>query len=182
VQLNATTFVQDVLAIVHEVGLDPATLILELTESMLLEDAALVSAKLEALRRKGIRIAIDDFGTGYSSLSYLRRLPVDILKIAKPFIDDLAGGAAGADEDFTRAIVSLAEALQVQVIAEGIESAMQVTRLLELGCLAGQGFHLCHPLPEAEIQLLIHHGGIDRGRLKAQTQQPANVLTLRSVR
>jgi EAL domain-containing protein (putative c-di-GMP-specific phosphodiesterase class I) len=70
----------------------------------------------------------------------------------------------------------------VQVIAEGIESAMQVTRLLELGCLAGQGFHLCHPLPEAEIQLLIHHGGIDRGRLKAQTQQPANVLTLRSVR
>ncbi|HEY8674164.1 MAG TPA: EAL domain-containing protein [Candidatus Dormibacteraeota bacterium] len=182
VQLNATTFVQDVLAIVHEVGLDPATLILELTESMLLEDAALVSAKLEALRRKGIRIAIDDFGTGYSSLSYLRRLPVDILKIAKPFIDDLAGGAAGADEDFTRAIVSLAEALQVQVIAEGIESAMQVMRLLELGCLAGQGFHLCHPLQEAEVQLLIHHGGIDRGRLKAPTQQPANVLTLRSVR
>jgi diguanylate cyclase (GGDEF)-like protein len=182
VQLNATTFVQDVLGIVSEVGLDPSTLILELTESMLLEDTALVSTKLEALRRKGIRIAIDDFGTGYSSLSYLRRLPVDILKIAKPFIDDLAGGAAGADEDFTRAIVSLAEALQVQVIAEGIESALQVSRLLELGCLAGQGFHLCHPLPEAEVQLLIHQGGIDRGRLKAPSQQGANVLTLRSVR
>jgi EAL domain-containing protein (putative c-di-GMP-specific phosphodiesterase class I) len=182
VQLNATTFVQDVLGIVSEVGLDPATLILELTESMLLEDTALVSTKLEALRRKGIRIAIDDFGTGYSSLSYLRRLPVDILKIAKPFIDDLAGGADGADEDFTRAIVSLAEALQVQVIAEGIESALQVTRLLELGCLAGQGFHLCHPLPEAEVQLLIHHGGIDRGRLKSPSAQAANVLTLRSVR
>ena len=65
-------------------------------------------------------------------MSYLRRLPVDILKIAKPFVDDLAGGAAGADEDFTRAIVSLAEALQVQVVAEGIEAASQVTRLLEL--------------------------------------------------
>jgi len=182
VQLNTPTFVQDVLAIVGEVGLDPATLIIELTESMLLDDAALVSAKLEALRRKGIRIAIDDFGTGYSSLSYLRRLPVDILKIAKPFIDDLAGGAGGADEDFTRAIISLAEALQVQVIAEGIEAASQVARLLELGCLAGQGFHLCHPLPEAEVQLLIHQGGIDRGRLKYAPAQAANVLTLRSVR
>ncbi len=147
IQLNSASFVQDVLRIVNEVGLPPETLILELTESMLLEDTAMVSAKLEALRRKGIRIAIDDFGTGYSSLSYLRRLPVDILKIAKPFIDDLA--AARADEDFTRAIVSLAEALQVQVIAEGIEAASRSTRLLQLGCLAGQGFHLCHPLPEA---------------------------------
>jgi diguanylate cyclase (GGDEF)-like protein len=182
VQLNTPTFVQDVLGTVREVGLAPATLIVELTESMLLDDAALVSAKLEALRRKGIRIAIDDFGTGYSSLSYLRRLPVDILKIAKPFIDDLAGGAGGTDEDFTRAIISLAEALQVQVIAEGIEAASQVARLLELGCLAGQGFHLCHPLPEAEVRLLIHQGGIDRGRLKYAAQQSANVLTLRSVR
>jgi EAL domain-containing protein (putative c-di-GMP-specific phosphodiesterase class I) len=182
VQLNTTTFVQDVLAVVREVGLDPSTLVLEITESMLAEDTALVSAKLEALRRKGIRIAIDDFGTGYSSLSYLRRLPVDILKIAKPFVDDLAGGAAGADEDFTRAIVSLAEALQVQVIAEGIEAVSQVTRLLELGCLAGQGFHLCHPLPESEVELLLRNGGIDRSRLKSDLEPVANVLPLRSAR
>jgi diguanylate cyclase (GGDEF)-like protein len=182
VQLNTTTFVQDVLAVVREVGLDPSTLVLEITESMLAEDTALVSAKLEALRRKGIRIAIDDFGTGYSSLSYLRRLPVDILKIAKPFVDDLAGGAAGADEDFTRAIVSLAEALQVQVIAEGIEAVSQVTRLLELGCLAGQGFHLCHPLPESEVELLLRNGGIDRSRLKSDVEPVANVLPLRSAR
>jgi EAL domain-containing protein (putative c-di-GMP-specific phosphodiesterase class I) len=175
VQLNTATFVQDVLAIVQEVGLAPETLILELTESMLLEDAVLVSAKLEALRRKGIRIAIDDFGTGYSSLSYLRRLPVDILKIAKPFIDDLAGGA---DEDFTRAIVRLAEALQLQVIAEGIEAASQVTRLLGLGCLAGQGYHLCHPVPEGEVELLLRNGGIDRGRLVSQPEPAANVLPM----
>ena len=121
VQLNTPTFVAGRARDRRtRSGLAPDTLILEITESMLLEDTALVSAKLEALRRKGIRIAIDDFGTGYSSLSYLRRLPVDILKIAKPFVDDLG---SGADEDFTRAIVSLAEALQVQVIAEGIESA-----------------------------------------------------------
>jgi len=79
IQLNSATFVQDVLGIVEDVGLPADTLILELTESMLLEDTAMVSAKLEALRRTGIRIAIDDFGTGYSSLSYLRRLPVEAL-------------------------------------------------------------------------------------------------------
>ena len=92
-------------------------------------------------------------------LSYLRRLPVDILKIAKPFVDDLAGGE---EEDFTRAIVTIADALQLHVIAEGIEAASQVTRLLSLGCLAGQGYHLCHPLPATEIDQLLRHGGIDR--------------------
>ena len=98
-------------------------------------------------------------------MSYLRRLPVDILKIAKPFVDDLAGGA---EEDFTRAIVTIADALQLHVIAEGIEAASQVTRLLSLGCLAGQGYHLCHPLPSVEIEQLLRHGGIDRNRLEAE--------------
>jgi diguanylate cyclase (GGDEF)-like protein len=164
VQLNAPTFVEDVLAIVEETGLAPGTLILELTESMFVEDTAIVTAKLEALRNAGIRVAIDDFGTGYSSLSYLRRLPVDILKIAKPFVDDLANGA---EEDFTRAIVTIADALQLHVIAEGIEAASQVTRLLSLGCLAGQGYHLCHPLPAVEVEQLLRHGGIDRARLES---------------
>jgi EAL domain-containing protein (putative c-di-GMP-specific phosphodiesterase class I) len=109
-------------------------------------------------------------------LSYLRRLPVDILKIAKPFVDDLG---SGADEDFTRAIVSLAEALQVQVIAEGIEAVSQVARLLQLGCLSGQGFHLCHPLPEGEIEQLLRHGGIDRTRLLAEPLAAGNVVPLR---
>jgi len=179
VQLNTPSFVEDVLAIVDETGLPPDTLILELTESMLLEDAALVSSKLEALRDRGIRTAIDDFGTGYSSLSYLRRLPVDILKIAKPFVDDLAGGAG---EDFARAIVSIAEALQLHVIAEGIESPSQVTRLLGLGCLAGQGYHLSHPLPAADVEQLLRNGGIDRARLAAEPQPSRNVVRLRALR
>ena len=169
VQLNAPTFVEDVLAIVAETGLAPDTLILELTESMFVEDTAIVTAKLEALRSAGIRVAIDDFGTGYSSLSYLRRLPVDILKIAKPFVDDLA---SGADEDFTRAIVTIADALQLHVIAEGIEAASQVTRLLSLGCLAGQGYHLCHPLPADEIEQLLRHGGIDRRGSRPSPSRP----------
>ena len=176
VQLNAPTFVEDVLAIVRETGLSPDTLILELTESMFVEDTAIVTAKLEALRNAGIRVAIDDFGTGYSSLSYLRRLPVDILKIAKPFVDDLA---AGADEDFTRAIVTIADALQLHVIAEGIEAASQVTRLLSLGCLAGQGYHLCHPLPATEVEQLLRHGGIDRSRLESVSDPAKNLVALR---
>jgi diguanylate cyclase (GGDEF)-like protein len=175
VQLNSPTFVEDVLGIVKETGLAPQTLILELTESMFVEDTAIVIAKLEALRNAGIRVAIDDFGTGYSSLSYLRRLPVDILKIAKPFVDDLAGGA---EEDFTRAIVTIADALQLHVIAEGIEAASQVTRLLSLGCLAGQGYHLCHPLPSVEIEQLLRHGGIDRNRLEADPQEKPVPLRL----
>jgi diguanylate cyclase (GGDEF)-like protein len=170
VQLNAPTFVEDVLAIVKETGLAPDTLILELTESMFVEDTAIVIGKLDALRQAGIRVAIDDFGTGYSSLSYLRRLPVDILKIAKPFVDDLA---SGAEEDFTRAIVTIADALQLYVIAEGIEAASQVTRLISLGCLAGQGYHLCHPLPAVEIEQLLRHGGIDRSRLEAEPEEQA---------
>ncbi len=160
----------------EETGLAPDTLILELTESMFVEDTAIVTAKLEALRTAGIRVAIDDFGTGYSSLSYLRRLPVDILKIAKPFVDDLANGA---EEDFTRAIVTIADALQLHVIAEGIEAASQVTRLLSLGCLAGQGYHLCHPLPAVEIEQLLRHGGIDRARLEAASGPPAHPVPLR---
>jgi diguanylate cyclase (GGDEF)-like protein len=176
VQLNAPTFVEDVLAIVRETGLAPDTLILELTESMFVEDTAIVTAKLEALRNAGIRVAIDDFGTGYSSLSYLRRLPVDILKIAKPFVDDLA---AGADEDFTRAIVTIADALQLHVIAEGIEAASQVTRLLSLGCLAGQGYHLSHPLPATEVEQLLRNGGIDRSRLESVSDPPKNLVALR---
>src|ERR1022692_136519 len=176
VQLNSPTFVEDVLAIVQETGLAPHTLILELTESMFVEDTAIVTAKLEALRSAGIRVAIDDFGTGYSSLSYLRRLPVDILKIAKPFVDDLA---LGEDEDFTRAIVTIADALQLHVIAEGIEAASQVTRLLSLGCLAGQGYHLCHPLPAVEVEQLLRHGGIDRARLESAPDAAAKVRPLR---
>ncbi len=178
VQLNTPTFVEDVLNIVREVGIAPDTLVLELTESMFVEDTAIVTEKLEALRATGIRIAIDDFGTGYSSLSYLRRLPVDILKIAKPFIDDLAGGAG---EDFTRAIVTIADALQLYVIAEGIEAASQVTCLLGLGCLAGQGYHLSHPLPAADVEQLLRNGGIDRARLEADHGPAANVLALRLI-
>src|SRR4029077_1676838 len=84
-----------------------------------------------------------------------------------------------AEEDFTRAIVTIADALQLHVIAEGIEAASQVTRLLSLGCLAGQGYHLCHPLPAVEIEQLLRHGGIDRARLESSSGPLAHPMPLR---
>jgi diguanylate cyclase (GGDEF)-like protein len=158
-QLQQPLFVEEVLEIVSDSGLRPESLVLELTESILLEDAATSIGKLEALKRSGIRVAIDDFGTGYSSLSYLRRLPVDILKIAKPFVDDLDENEDKSD--FARAIVGIGSALRLTMIAEGIERIEQLVTLRELGCHLGQGYHLSHPVAAEAVDRLIGGGGID---------------------
>ncbi|HSP64942.1 MAG TPA: EAL domain-containing protein [Candidatus Deferrimicrobium sp.] len=160
-QLQQPGFVDEVLEVVAESGLPPSALVLELTESIVLDDAnaAASIAKLEALKRTGIRIAIDDFGTGYSSLSYLRRLPVDILKIAKPFVDDLNNPEDKGD--FARAIVGIGSALRLTMIAEGIETTEQLISLRELGCHLGQGYHLSHPVKPEAIDRMLAAGGVD---------------------
>ena len=119
-------------------GIDPHRLVLELTETLLVRDAEKGSTTLNALRDVGVRLALDDFGTGYSSLSYLRTLPLDVLKIAKQFVDDIA--VSNADATFVRLIVELAGTVGLTVIAEGIESADQLEVLRSLGCNQGQGF------------------------------------------
>jgi diguanylate cyclase (GGDEF)-like protein len=164
-QLQQPGFVEEVLDLVEQSGLPPESLVLELTESMVLDDANSVAGveKLGALKRAGIRIAIDDFGTGYSSLSYLRRLPVDILKIAKPFVDDLNNSQD--DGDFARAIVGIGNALRLTMIAEGIETGEQLTTLRELGCHLGQGYHLSHPVKAEAIDRLLAAGGVDMSLL-----------------
>ena len=129
-------------------GVDPHQLMLEVTESVLMEDPARATQALSELRALGIRIAVDDFGTGYSSLSHLQRFPVDVLKIDKSFIDPLAR----RDEEsmaLVTAILGLARTLGLDVIAEGIEHESQLKRLVELGCLQGQGFLMARPLDEA---------------------------------
>ena len=98
--------------------------------------------RLQALKKLGVRLAIDDFGTGYSSLSYLQRFPIDILKIAKPFVEEVALGAERAA--LARAIIGLGDTLRLQTVAEGIEMAEQRAALIELGCPLGQG-HLLLP-------------------------------------
>jgi len=113
-----------------------------------MEDPARATQALSELRALGIRIAVDDFGTGYSSLSHLQRFPVDVLKIDKSFIDPLAR----RDEEsmaLVTAILGLARTLGLDVIAEGIEHESQLKRLVELGCLQGQGFLMARPLDEA---------------------------------
>jgi diguanylate cyclase (GGDEF)-like protein len=142
VELREPDLVEAVRAAILDAGIAPCSLVLEITESQLLEDAEGSVATLHALREIGVRLALDDFGTGYSSLSYLHSLPLDILKIAKPFIDRL--GDAHQDS-FVRMMIDLARALELEVIAEGIESAEQAEALRELQSDFGQGFYLAAP-------------------------------------
>jgi diguanylate cyclase (GGDEF)-like protein len=132
--------VQETLA---RTGIDPRRLVFEITETLLLDDAQRVSATITELRALGVRFALDDFGTGYSSLSYLHTLPLDMLKIAKSFVDGL--GRGGREASFVRMIIELARTLGVTVIAEGIETQEQVSALVALGCEYGQGFYLGRP-------------------------------------
>ena len=176
-QLQQPMFVEWVVETVREVGLRPDSLVLELTETILLTDAASSIAKLQTLQRAGIRVAIDDFGTGYSSLSYLRRLPVDILKIAKPFVDDLVQSEPSGD--FARAIVGIGSALRLSMVAEGIEAPGQITRLRELGCTHGQGYYLCHPVSAEEMEEILASGGIPQHRLGNGDAPADQVIQLR---
>ena len=143
-QLQQPEFIDEIESILGATGLDPSRLVLELTETAMFQDTEATIVKLGALRARGVRIALDDFGTGYSSLGYLRRFPVDILKIARDFV--VHPDLEQSEWAFAHAIVALGQTLGLHIIAEGIEEAAQVERLLQLGCEFGQGFHLGLPL------------------------------------
>jgi diguanylate cyclase (GGDEF)-like protein/PAS domain S-box-containing protein len=149
-QLRESSFADDVLGALRDSGLAPTSLILEVTESVLVEDIERACAILARLRDEGIRIAIDDFGTGYSSLSYLRMLPVDIIKLDRSFVTGIT--ASSATSAVARSIVTLADALGLVVVAEGIETSTQLDELVRLGCGFGQGFHFSRPIPTAELE------------------------------
>jgi EAL domain-containing protein (putative c-di-GMP-specific phosphodiesterase class I) len=147
-ELDDPDLADQVLETLASTGLEPARLVLEITETVLVQDAASGSAQLNRLRDRGVRLALDDFGTGFSSLRYLRSLPLDILKIAKEFID----GVARDDQDatFVRLIIELAAMRGLDVVAEGVETAAQLDRLRALHCRLGQGFHFARPLDPAD--------------------------------
>jgi diguanylate cyclase (GGDEF)-like protein len=134
-------------------GLEPGYLELELTESAVMHDAESSIQVLRQLSTLGVRISVDDFGTGYSSLSYLRRLPLDKLKIDRSFIREVA--ASRDDAEIVRAIISLAHSLHLKVIAEGVETAEQLSFLRGLGCDQYQGFHCSPPVPVDEFERLL---------------------------
>ena len=134
-------------------GLSPEALVVEVTETTLIQDLDRARAALTALKRLGIRIAVDDFGTGYSSLAYLSNFPIDLIKIDKSFIDRVADNAEG--ETMVRAVVDLAHTLGLQAIAEGVEHADQAVALEHLGCPLAQGFVFAKPMPAAEMAALL---------------------------
>jgi EAL domain-containing protein (putative c-di-GMP-specific phosphodiesterase class I) len=110
-----------------------------------MDDASAAVGILQSLKALGVRLALDDFGTGYSSMGYLKRFPVDYMKIDRSFVEDL--GEGGEDEAIVSGMVGLAHALGLGVIAEGVETESQLTRLREMGCELAQGFHLARPMP-----------------------------------
>ena len=144
--------VEDVSAALRESGLEPEFLVLEITEGVFVQEAESVIERMLELKALGIRFAIDDFGTGYSSLSYLRRFPIDILKLDKSFVDDVAVSAE--DGALAETIVQLGKNLHLQTIAEGIEHAPQLEALRALGCQLGQGFYFTKGLQASEIDKL----------------------------
>ncbi len=140
-------------SILRRTGLEASSLQLEITESTVMEDETHAVDTLLKLRGLGVHISIDDFGKGYSSLNYLKDLPVDSLKIDKSFVDGL--GSDKADTTIVRLIVDLAHTLDMEVTAEGVETAEQLARLVELGCDLGQGYYFSKPLPRASAGTLL---------------------------
>ena len=168
--LQHADLVADVRNALEVSGLEPENLVIELTESTIMHNTEVNLERFRELKSLGIRLAIDDFGTGYSSLSYLHRFPIDILKIDRSFVSRLT--ESGDGPELARAVVMLGETLGLETIAEGIEQEDQVAELLELGCVAGQGFLFAKsssldvltvaPYTERRAELRRWHSAYDR--------------------
>jgi diguanylate cyclase (GGDEF)-like protein/PAS domain S-box-containing protein len=152
-QIQSPAFVAEVAHALGESGLEPHRLILEITESVMMQHIPNTLKRLHELKALGVGLAIDDFGTGYSSLSYLRQFPFDLLKIDKSFIDDL--GAVVSPKELTRAIVELGKTLDLKLVAEGIERREQLDRLVSMDCDLGQGFFFAEPMVGAAAEELL---------------------------
>lgn len=152
-QFKQQNLVEFVCQILEDTGLDAGCLELEITESVIMQNAEAAALTLERLHAKGVHISIDDFGTGYSSLSYLKRFPLDMLKIDRSFVRDIH--ADPDDAAIVQSVIVLAHSLRLGVIAEGVETEEQLAFLKTLGCDEYQGFYCSRPLPPAEFEKLL---------------------------
>jgi diguanylate cyclase (GGDEF)-like protein len=157
-QLRNPNLIGDVVSVLADSGLPPETLILEITETLLMDDVG--GQALWRLKELGANIAVDDFGTGFSSLQYLNRLPIDILKIAKPFVDGLGAGG-DSESPLAQAIIDVGQSLRLEVIAEGIERDEQAEHLLQLGCRLGQGYLFARPSDADALGALLAERGVE---------------------
>ena len=169
-QLVQPGFADLVASILESSGLAPHRLLLELTETTRLDQEA-GAANLAQLERMGIRLAIDDFGTGWASFSQLRRIPFDIVKIDRSFVEHLSAGSRS--ESLISGIVDLARRLGVAVIAEGIETDVQRAHLQHLGATYGQGFHLARPMPIAKLRKHLAPAPVPLARTRSGSREPA---------
>ena len=152
-QVQQPSFADEIADLLVRHELPASRLMLEITETLMMQDAELTIARLEAVRSLGVQVALDDFGTGWSSMSWLRELPVDALKIPKEFLGGL--GASDTEWDFATAIVTLGRSLRLDVIAEGIEYEDQVERLRDIGVNSGQGFYFTPPVEARSVPSIV---------------------------
>jgi diguanylate cyclase (GGDEF)-like protein len=156
-----TSLAAKVSGLVREAGLDPSLLEIEITESVAMHDFKKTLHILQGLRAEGMRVAIDDFGTGYSSLAYLKRFPIQTLKIDRAFIKDMMENPQ--DRAIVNAIIVMAHAMNMEVLAEGVERVDQLEYLLGKGCDRAQGYHFGKPVPAVELQAMLHHQATTQG-------------------
>ena len=167
-QFHEPDLARRISSLLTEVGVEPEALGFEITESILVEDASPSVSLLEDLKRLGVKLAVDDFGTGYSSLSYLTRLPVDYLKIDRSFIaglgaeDESSAGHGTGNATIVSAVIGLARAMGMKVVAEGVETEEQLSRLKEMGCDLAQGYHFARPLPVEDTSAYLLRSGYGR--------------------
>ncbi|MDE2259954.1 MAG: EAL domain-containing protein, partial [Betaproteobacteria bacterium] len=155
-EFRRTDFVAQVQATVQRYAINPKLLKLELTESALLENVEDTVATMNALKEIGVRFTLDDFGTGYSSLQYLKQLPLDQIKIDQSFVRDLA--VDSSDRAIVRTILAMAHSMNLEVIAEGVETEEQLQILLNMGCTHYQGYLFGKPVPIAQFEVLEKQG------------------------
>jgi diguanylate cyclase (GGDEF)-like protein/PAS domain S-box-containing protein len=156
VQVTRRSLPDVVRSVLRSSGLDPACLSLEITETVMVRDADGLGEVLQALKALGVRLVLDDFGTGYSSLGYLTRLPLDVLKVDRSFVDGLGREPRGTA--ITETIIAMSRALSLDVVAEGVETSDHVRELSRLGCGLAQGFHFSRAVPAHEITRALENG------------------------